>query len=235
MASPTRTWESWTSSLQSLGTGSGSVPDVLEPGPTPTQTSAVTATDRARQRSELAGVIRTLATAVSEAATDMHQGDYMVEHRVRTSELAGAGGQVLLNQLADLGFAWRDMAKMISVSVPAIQKWRRGDGLTGENARKLASLVAGCEIIQRFNPVITDVAMWFEVPIVDQAPVTPIDLWATGNQQLAFEHACVDASSRVDPYDTMDSFDPNWRETYRSEFETFRAEDGQLSVRLRER
>lgn len=235
MASPTKTWESWTSSLRSLGTGSGSVPDVLEPGPMPTQTSAVTATDTTRQRSELSGVIRTLATAVSEAATDMHQSDYMVEFRLSTSELAGAGGQVLLNQLADLGFAWRDIAKMIGVSVPAIQKWRRGDGLSGENARKLASLVAGCGVIEKFNPVITDVGMWFEVPIVDEAPVTPIDLWATGNQQLVFEHALVDASSKVDPYDTMDSFDPNWRETYRSDFETFRAGDGELSIRMRER
>lgn len=235
MASPTRTWESWTSSLQSVGTGSGSVPDVLEAGPTPTQTSAVTATDKARQRSERSGVIRTLASAVTEAATEMHQGDYMVEHRVRTSELAGAGGQVLLNGLADLGFSWRDIARMIVVSVPAIQKWRRGDGLTGENARKLASLVAGCEIIQKFNPVITDIGRWFEAPIVDEAPVTPIDLWATGNQQLVFEHARVDVGSKVDPYSTMDSFDPKWRATYRSDFETFRASDGELSIRMRER
>jgi transcriptional regulator with XRE-family HTH domain len=232
VASPTTAWDAWTSSL---GTGSGSVPDVLEAGPTPTQTSAVTATDKARQRSELSGFIRTLATAVNEAATDMHQGDYMVEHRVRTSDLAGAGGQVLLGELADLGFAWRDIAKMIGVSVPAIQKWRRGEGLTGENARKLARLVAGCEIIQKFNPVITDIATWFEVPIVDEAPVTPMDLWATGNQQLVFEHARVDVSSKVDPYLTMDSFDPNWRETYRSDFETFRAGDGELSIRARER
>jgi hypothetical protein len=176
-----------------------------------------------------------MATAVSEAATDMHQGDYMLEHRIRTSELAGAGGQVLLSELADLGFAWRDIAKMIGVSVPAVQKWRRGEGLTGENARKLALLVAGCEIIQKFNPVITDVATWFEVPIVDEAPVTPMDLWATGNQQLVFEHARVDVSSKVDPYLTMDSFEPNWREIYRSEFETFRAGDGDLSIRTRKR
>jgi hypothetical protein len=235
VASPPRTWELWTSSLGSLGTGSGSVPDVLEPGPTPTQTSAVTETDRARQRSELSGVIRTLATAVSEAATDMHQGDYMVEHRVRTSELAGAGSKVLLNVLSEFGFAWRDIARMNGVSVPAIQKWRRGEGLTGENARKLASLVAGCEIIQKFNPVITDVATWFEAPIVDEAPVTPIDLWSTANQQLVFEHARVDVSSKVDPYDTLDAFDPNWRETYRSDFETFRAGDGEMSIRMRER
>ncbi len=235
MADFARTWESWSSSLRSLGTGSGSVPDVLESGPIPTQTSAVTATDKARLRSEYSGVFRTLATAVSEAAIEMHQVDYMVEHRVLTSELAGAGGQVLLNELAELGFAWRDIAKMVGVSVPAVQKWRRGEGLAGENARKLARLVAGCQIIQKFNPVITDVAMWFEVPIVDEAPVTPIDLWATGNQQLVFEHARVDVSAKIDPYLTMDSFDPNWRETYRSEFETFRAEDGELSIRARKR
>jgi hypothetical protein len=235
VANSQRSWENWTSALRSVGTGSGSVPDVLAPGPTPTQTSAVTATDKARQRSELSGVIRTLATAVSEAATDMHQGDYMVEHRVRTSELAGAGGQFLLTELADLGFAWRDISRMIGVSVPAIQKWRRGEGLAGENARKLASLVAACEIIQKFNPVITDVAMWFEVPIVDEAPVTPTDLWATGNQQLVFEHARVDVSSKVDPNDTMDSFDPKWRETYRSDFETFRSGDDALSIRVRQR
>lgn len=235
MGSPVRPQDSWTSLLESPGTGGRSAREVLDPGPTPTQTSAVTAIDNARQRSEWSGVIRTLATAVSEAATDMHQSDYMVEHRVRTSDLAGVGGQVLLNELADLGFAWRDIAKMIGVSVPAIQKWRRGEGLTGENARKLARLVAGCEIIQKFNPVITDVAMWFEVPIVDEVPITPIDLWATGNLQLAFEHARVDASARVDPYLTMDSFDSNWRETYRGDFETFRAEDGELSIRPRER
>lgn len=234
MASPlTDFWADRTHSQD--GTGGSSMPNVLDPGPTPTQTSAVTAADKARQRSEITGIIRTLATAVSEAATDMHQGDYMVEFRLRTSELAGAGGRTLLTTLADYGFAWRDIAKMIGVSVPAVQKWRRGEGLTGDNARKLASLVAGCEIIQKFNPVIVDVAMWFEVPIVDEAPVTPIDLWATGNQQLVFEHARVDVSSKVDPYDTMDSFDANWRETYRSDFETFRAEDGELSIRVRER
>lgn len=235
MGSSVRTQGSWTSLLESPGTGGRSSREVFELGPTPTQTSAVTALDNARQRSEESGYIRNLATAAIEVAADMHRGDYMVEHRVRTADLAGAGGQVLLNELAEFGFAWRDIARMIGVSVPAIQKWRRGEGLTGDNARKLARLVAGCEIIQKFNPVITDVAMWFEVPIVDDAPVTPIDLWATGNLQLAFEHARVDLSSGVDPHVTMDSFDSNWREAYRSDFETFRAEDGELSIRHRER
>jgi len=228
-------WGAWDGGLEDLGTGGSGMPDVLEAGPTPTQTSATTLVNNATKKTQWSGLVRNLATRFSEVATEAHQGDYMVEFRLRTSELGGAGGQVLLGELADLGFAWRDIARMVGVSVPAIQKWRRGDGLTGENARKLARLVAGCRIIQKFNPLITDVALWFEVPIVDEAPVTPIDLWATGNQQLVFEHARVDASSKVDPIATMDSFDPSWRETYRSDFETFRAGDDELSIRMRER
>lgn len=231
MASPRTQWEMWTDGARDiLGTGSGLVPDVLDQGPTPTQTSAKTASDAAIE-TDWSGMFRNIANIVNDVATETHQTDYMLQVRLRTSELVGAGGQTLLGALADLGFAWRDIARMVGVSVPAIQKWRRGEGLTGENARKLARLVAACEVIQKFNPVITDVALWFEAPIIDGAPVTPIDLWASGNQQLVFEHARLE----VDPLTTMDSFDPNWRETYRSDFETFRAGDCDLSIRMRER
>lgn len=231
MASSTAQWKVWTNGTSDvLGTGSGSVPDVLDQGPTLTQTSLDTASDAAI-RADRSGAFRNIAAFVNDVATDTHQTDYMLQIRLRTSELVGAGGRNLLSALADFGFAWRDIARMIGVSVPAIQKWRRGEGLTGDNARKLARLVAACEVIQKFNLTITDVALWFEAPIVDEAPVTPIDLWATGNQQLVFEHARLE----VDPLTTMDSFDPDWRETYRSDFETFRAGDGNLSIRIRER
>lgn len=230
MASRTQ-WEIRTDDARDiLGTGSGTVPDVLDQGPTPTQTSAKTAGDAAI-KTDRSGMFRDIADVVKGVATETHQTDYMVQVRFRTSELVGAGGQTLLGVLAAMGFAWRDIARMVGVSVPAIQKWRRGEGLTGENARKLARLVAACEVIQKFNPMITDVALWFEAPIVDEAPVTPIDLWASSNQQLVFEHARLE----VDPLTTMDSFDANWRETYRSDFETYRAGDGDLSIRMRER
>lgn len=231
MASPNTQWDVWMDGAWDIfGTGSGSVPDVLDQGPTPTQTSARTASDAAT-RTDRSGVLRNIASYVKDLAAENHQTDYMLQVRFRTSELVGAGGQTLLNALADMGFAWRDIARMVGVSVPAIQKWRRGEGLTGENARKLARLVAACEVIQKFNSTLTDVALWFEAPIVDEAPVTPIDLWATGNQQLVFEHARLD----VDPLTTMDSFDPSWRDSYRSAFETVRSGDGDLSIRMRER
>lgn len=230
MASRTQ-WEIRTGDARDiLGTGSGTVPDVLDQGPAPTQTSAKTASDAAI-KTDRSGMVRDIADVVKGVATETHQTDYMLQVRFRTSELVGAGGQTLLGVLADMGFAWRDIARMVGVSVPAIQKWRRGEGLTGENARKLARLVAACEVIHKFNPMIADVALWFEAPIVDEAPVTPIDLWASGNQQLVFEHARLE----VDPLMTMDSFDANWRETYRSDFETYRAGDGDLSIRMRER
>lgn len=39
----------------------------------------------------------------------------------------------MLSDLAELGFAWRDIARLVKVSVPAVQKWRKGgEGLRGE-------------------------------------------------------------------------------------------------------
>lgn len=211
----------------------GDVDDLLDPGPSRTQTTVVTFYDKAAQRAELAGVRRTVMASAAADALAEHQDRYMVMFRVKGSENVGMGVTNMLAKLADWGFAWRDIARMVGVSVPALQKWRKGDRPSPDNARKLADLVAGCEVIHKFNPLITDIAMWFEAPIVSEAPVTPIDLWATGNQQLVFEHARVDGD--VDPYVTMDSFDSDWRERYRSDFETFTAADGEVSIRMRDR
>lgn len=210
----------------------GDVEDLLNPGPSRTQTTIVTFYDAAARRAESAGIARTLTSGAAIEASIEHKDQYMVMFRIRGSEYVGRGTTHLLEQLSSWGFAWRDIARMVGVSVPAIQKWRKGDRPSPENARKLADIVAGCEIIGRFNPLITDVAMWFEAPVVVGVPVTAIDLWATGNEQLVFEHARVNGD--VDPYETMSSYDPEWRKNYQSEFEVFSAADGELSLRKRD-
>lgn len=186
-------------------------------------------------RTDNSGYTRNVNALLSTHAQEVHQANYMVEWRMRTLDLHGVDGRTLLASLADSGFAWRDIARMLGVSIPAVQKWRKGEGLSGESVKRLAQLVAGCDLIVRFNPLIQDIAQWFDVPVVAEAPITPIDFWASGNQQLVFECARVDASLRVDPHITMDSFDAYWRDTYRSDFETFRAADGDISISPRKR
>lgn len=56
-----------------------------------------------------------------------------VEWRTAAAERAKDSVASMLSDLADLGFARRDIARLVKVSVPAVQKWRRGEGVRGES------------------------------------------------------------------------------------------------------
>lgn len=176
------------------------------------------------------GVIRQQARHLHEASGELHQRSHYHEWTARTTQRGRSSTQELLEELADLGFAWRDVARLLGVSVPAIQKWRRGEGTTGENRHKVASLLAACDLVAEHNGI-QEVASWFEMPLSFAAPVTPIDLWAGGRPDLVFDYA----SGHTDSEQILASWDPHWRERYRSDFEVFRAGDGQLSIRPKER
>ncbi len=153
-----------------------------------------------------------------------HEWDRFVQRRVAVSPLD------ILNELADLGFAWRDVARLVGVSVPAVQKWRKGENLSGDNRRRLAGVIAAYDVIAgRYS--IDHVPSWFETPVHDAAPVTPIDLWSAGRRDLVFEAACQGLSSDA----IMDQYMPDWRDRFTSNFETFVGSDNELSIRMRER
>jgi transcriptional regulator with XRE-family HTH domain len=166
--------------------------------------------------------VRDIDTGITETA----QTTTLLAWQRRTQDRVGTNTVALLDDLAELGFSWRDIARMIGVSVPAVQKWRKGDKASGVNHRKIAELLGGCDMIITFYWA-DDVGQWFEVPIIDGAPVTPIDLWSHGHQQLVLDYA----AKIYTPTQTMDSFDSDWRERFRSDFETFLGEDGHLSIR----
>ncbi len=136
----------------------------------------------------------------------------------------------MLAELAELGFAWRDVARMARVTVQAIQKWRRGAGISGENRHGIASLLAACDLVaERYG--IQGVASWFEMPLLPGVPVTPIDLWGAHRPDLVFDYA----SGHTGPEQILTAWDPEGRDRYRSSFEVFRAEDGRLSIRPKDR
>jgi transcriptional regulator with XRE-family HTH domain len=190
--------------------------------PTQTRTTAAVLT-------EDIGDLRRRVRELSVTASTVHQNAYMEEWQVLTQGRAALGGPSLLEALADLGFSWRDIARLVGISVPAIQKWRKGGKLSPENRRKLASLLAACDFIT-MHFLVEDIGQWFEMPITDSAPITPIDLWADGNPVLVFEYA----TRHLTPDETMDKFDPSWRERYRTNVEVFRDDDGILGLRIRE-
>jgi hypothetical protein len=184
-----------------------------------TQTSARLLTE------QIGGDRRQASVHISDVR-DRHQRSQLDEWGIRTQSRGRASMKDLLEELADLGFAWRDVARLVGVSVPAVQKWRRGEGATGENRRGVAGLLAACDLIAEHYQV-AEVASWFEMPVRADAPVTPIDLWAAGRHNLVFEYG----SSHDTPEGILTQWDPEWRERYRSDFEVFEAGDGQLAIR----
>lgn len=68
-------------------------------------------------------------TELHGQARDTRREAHVVELESKTGERARCAPMHALEQLADYGFAWRDIARVVGVSVPAITKWRKGAGL----------------------------------------------------------------------------------------------------------
>ena len=175
---------------------------------------------------EEVGSLRSRSKFTAEDSSDLHHRVQYQSWQQRTNERGKLAPKVLLDEIGDLGFAWRDVARMIGVSVPAVQKWRRSGGVTGENRRRLASLLALCdEITERYG--IQEVASWFEMPISSIAPVTPIDLYTERQSTLVLDHAW----GHCDTEDILAAYDPDWRERFHSDFEVYLDTDGEMSIR----
>lgn len=171
---------------------------------------------------------RSEARNLHEEYDDLHQRSHDVEWRAVTAARAKASVGSMLVDLADLGFAWRDISRLVGVSVPAVQKWRKGERASGDSRKKLASLLAACDLITD-HYMVEEIASWFEMPLSSSAPITPIDLYASERADLVFEFA----SGHADPEALLTQFEPDWRERYRSEFEVFEASDGSRSIRMK--
>lgn len=172
------------------------------------------------------GYRRREARVWHEDADERHQQSHFDEWVLRTGRRGRSGPTEMLEELAELGFAWRDVARMVGVSVQAIQKWRRGAGISGENRHGVASLLAACDLVAEHYGI-QGVASWFEMPLLPGVPVTPIDLWEAHRPDLVFDYA----SGHTDPEQILTTWNLEWRDRYRSDFEVFRAGDGRLSIR----
>lgn len=179
----------------------------------------------AKVETEELGYRRKVARVNLEVAEERHQESYFNEWTHRTTQRGKAAPAELLRELGEMGFAWRDIAQLLGVSVQALQKWRRGENVTGLRRREIASLLAACDLITEHHGI-EEVASWFEMPL-GHSPITPFDLWIGGRYELLFDAA----SDQVDDETLLGAFDPQWRERYASNFEVFRAADGKLAIR----
>lgn len=210
----------------------------------PTRTSATTDAPleirRTRTTHDLVqelGVMRSQRQLLENDVAQMTQPLQEAHHRelerqlnARARALAHKQATVLLADIADAGFAWRDIARMVGVSVPAVRRWRQGEPPTGAHLLGIARLGALIETL-RAEHLIAQVASWMEMPLVPDAPLTGIDLATDGRLPDLIDLA----AGHGNPEALLDDWTPAWRERYASEFEVFEAPDGDTGIRLRSR
>ena len=132
-------------------------------------TAEITKTLTLDELVEDAGHLRNNAALVGSDASDIHH--LVIELRLdeKARELVRRSTLNLLAELSDAGFAWRDIAAMVGVSVPALRKWRMGESATPEHRLSIARLVALVETLP-VDYMIEDPASWMEVPIDKALP-----------------------------------------------------------------
>jgi hypothetical protein len=170
------------------------------------------------------------------SATELH-GDTekrrLTALRDRHRELQNKEGakepRALLAYLSEMGFAWRDIARLVGVSVPAVQKWRRGASISGINRFRLSKVAALVRLAQ--DGYLKEPASWLEMPLEDGVAMTGLDLLVADRFDLVLELMTLDA----EPRRVLDEFDPDWRERFTdSVYEAFVAHDGQISLRMKD-
>ena len=157
--------------------------------------------------------VRTQAAHVASQADDLHDRVQEFDLDDRTAALVQNEPSGLLALLGDdLGMPWSLVADLVGVSPTAVRKWRRGGALTPETRSRLARLVAFCQVLPEVEPRITDVALWFQTPIISgSTTITPADLFARGSDVAVLNRA----ASRVTAEQLLDAEVPDWRTTTR--------------------
>jgi len=166
---------------------------------------------------------------LNEDVAGLHQT--ALEHTLdeKTTTAAMRAPSELLRELArDYGLSWALIARLTRVSPTAVRKWRRGESISADSRRALARAVSFLEMTAQHASPIADPASWIEMPLSDQATITPVDIYEADRADLLFEVL----SDCMGPHDMLDQFDPNWRSTYALDgrFEIAEAADGLTSI-----
>lgn len=176
---------------------------------------------------ESAGFVRSMARGLSDDAAQLHDRTIEIQLRSRSEEAAKRSATDLLVELAEIGLAWRDIARMVGVTVPAVRKWRQGDLPSGAHRKAIARLLAFIDVL-RSEHLVSDVPSWLEMPLADSA-VSGLDVYEAGLVKPLVMHA----AGHLDAENLLDQFDPEWRQAVGTRFEISVAADGLPAIRLR--
>ncbi len=158
-------------------------------------------------------------------ATERIETHYAAQIESHAQGYNTGDGKDLLRMLAvDHAMAWVDIAKMLSVSVPAVRKWRMSGGVTPENLAKLAHLCAFVDLLSELG---VRPASWLSTPMIAGHTVAPKHLYSEPNASTLLDLVSNGQTAR----DVLDALAPGWQEKYNARgYEVARFDDGSYGI-----
>ncbi len=200
---------------------SATAPDVVTVPSVPSATGAA-------QLIPVASYLRYRARDLHSDVSSLSRDVFMAALNERGVALQRQSVRSLLDLLVDSGLGWSTMSRLLGVSIPAIRKWRKGEGSTPANRQAVARLTALMQMLaEQF--MIDDPAAWLEIPLANTR-YSLVDVYANNKVDLLLEHA----NAWRGPEELLDAISSTWRQET-SEFETFVDEEGAIGLRTRER
>lgn len=187
---------------------------------------------------EETGFVRSRTRILAEDVEDLHQNADQLHVEVFqalidkvTAQRVKDGLSGLIEALAALGFSWRNISRVAGVSLPAVQKWRRGGQATPQRVWRLGQAVALCDVLAGKSFLIRDAASWLEMPVAPGASVTGIDLLVANRLDLVLRLA---AHSDADPETLLREIGTSRPGNEDTEFEVVTAPDGLPAIKFRD-
>ena len=174
-----------------------------------------------------AGGLRSDVGVLSDDVAQVHGDSLRLQIESRAAHVAQGSPVRLLDELADRGFSWTAIGRVLGVSIPAIRKWRQGNPLSGENRWNLALLVAFVGVLED-DYLIREGASWLDMPLAG-SNLTGIDVLAAGRPFDLMQYA----DHRISSVDLLNRTLPGWRDGMDDRFEVYEAEDGERAIRVR--
>lgn len=195
-------------------------------------------------------VVDALTTSTSDSVIDAHwrqkrqrnrheaqvlRRDHQDHYGERLAQARAAQGrrdpaQLLTDLSGNWGMTWVDIARIIGVSVPAIRKWRTSaSNASPENQSRLVALAGFLEVLNELLGGAAP-ASWLALPLVEGYSVTPRHILDETTAAALLDHA----AGNITAINLLERVDSGWRDTYRSDYEVFMADDGNLGLRRRE-
>lgn len=139
--------------------------------------------------------------------------------------------KVLLSDVSRFGVAWRDVARVVGVSMSTVAGWRSGEvSPSAEEWERLVGLAAVLDALSGPTCDSGGAVSWLESPVMKGVFVSGMDLLTVGRRDLVFKLVVGE-----DPVTVLDSLDSEWRvNKVDDKFKTVVMDDGGLSVVLEE-